>query len=57
MSTRENIRLIARTPFPSWAYEIAKPRPGMNIKVAAFTVTEKLYNTAKYWSNTESVYT
>ena len=26
--------------FPSWADEIAEPRPDMNIKVAIFTVTE-----------------
>ena len=28
--------------YPSWADEIAKPRPDMNIKVAAVTVTQKL---------------
>ena len=27
--------------FPSLADEIAEPRPDMNIKVAAFTVSEK----------------
>ena len=31
--------------FPSWADEIAEPCPDMNIKVTAFTVTQKLYNT------------
>ena len=31
--------------------EIAEPRPGMNIKVAAFTVSEKSSNTIR---NTES---
>ena len=31
------------TDFPSLADEIAEPRPDMNIKVAAFTVTQKLY--------------
>ena len=31
--------------FPSLADEIAKPHPDMNIKVAAFTVSEKSINT------------
>ena len=31
--------------FPSSADEIAKPRPDMNIKVAAFEVSEKSINT------------
>ena len=31
--------------FPSLADEIAEPRPCMNIKVAAFTVSEKSINT------------
>ena len=31
--------------FPCSADEIAKPRPDMNIKVAAFTVSEKSINT------------
>ena len=31
--------------FPSLADEIAEPRPDMNIKVAAFTVSEKSSNT------------
>ena len=31
--------------FPSLADEIAEPHPDMNIKVAAFTVSEKLSNT------------
>ena len=30
--------------FPSLADEIAEPRPDMNIKVAAFTVSEKSSN-------------
>ena len=30
--------------FPSLADEIAEPRPDMNIKVAAFTVSEKSIN-------------
>ena len=31
--------------FPCLADEIAEPRPDMNIKVAAFTVSEKSINT------------
>ena len=34
-----------KTCFPSSADEIAEPRPDMNIKVAAFTVSEKSINT------------
>ena len=30
--------------FPGLADEIAEPRPDMNIKVAAFTVSEKFIN-------------
>ena len=30
--------------YPSLAYEIAEPRSDMNIKVAAFTVSEKSIN-------------
>ena len=37
--------------FPYWADEIAEPRPDMNIKVAAFTVSQKSLNTK---SETES---
>ena len=37
-------RIINRTLFPYLAYEIAEPRPDMNIKVAAFTVNEKSIN-------------
>ena len=36
-----------RPDFPSLADEIAEPRPDMNIKVAAFTVSEKSINTCK----------
>ena len=32
---------INKPDFPSLGDEIAEPRPDMNIKVAAFTVTEK----------------
>ena len=31
--------------FPSWADEIARPRLDMDVKVAAFTVIQKFYNT------------
>ena len=34
-------QIIIKTDFPSLAGEIAEPRPYMNIKVAAFTVSEK----------------
>ena len=34
-------QIINKTYFPSLADEIAEPRPGMNIKVTAFTVSEK----------------
>ena len=33
--------IINKTLFPLLADEIAEPRPDMNIKVAAFTVSEK----------------
>ena len=35
---------IKKTDFPSLADELAEPRPDMNIKVAAFTVSEKSSN-------------
>ena len=38
-------QIINETCFPSLADEIAKPHPDMNIKVAAFTVSEKSSNT------------
>ena len=37
-------RLKIKPDFPSLADEIVEPRPGMNIKVAAFTVSEKSSN-------------
>ena len=37
--------LYQNTDFPSLADEIAEPHPDMNIKVAAFTVSEKSSNT------------
>ena len=40
--------IIIKPDFPSLADEIAKPRPDMNIKVAAFTVSEKSSNTGLY---------
>ena len=38
-------QIIIEPDFPSLADEIAKPRSGMNIKVAAFTVSQKPINT------------
>ena len=38
-------QLIKKSDFPSLADEIAEARPDMNIKVAAFTVSEKSINT------------
>ena len=43
--------------FPSLADEIAEPRPDMNIKVAAFTVSEKSSDTTLpcvYFSSTQT---
>ena len=37
-------QIINITGFPFTAYEIAEPRPDMNIKVSAFTVSEKSIN-------------
>ena len=37
--------IIIQPDFPSIADEIAEPRPDTNIKVAAFTVSEKSINT------------
>ena len=37
-------KLQIKPDFLSFAYEIAEPRPDMNIKVAAFTVSEKSSN-------------
>ena len=37
-------QIIKKTDFPSLADELAEPRPDMNIKVAAFTVSEKSSN-------------
>ena len=37
----------SKPDFPCLADEIAEPRPDMNIKVAAFTVSEKSVNTMK----------
>ena len=38
-------QIINKPDFPCLADEIAEPRPDMNIKVAAFTVSEKYINT------------
>ena len=37
-------QIIIKPDFPFLADEIAEPRPDMNIKVAAFTVSEKSSN-------------
>ena len=39
--------IIKKPDFPYLADEIAEPRPHMNIKVAAFTVSEKSSNTCE----------
>ena len=39
------IKLYIKPDCPSLADEIAEPHPDMNIKVAAFTVSEKSSNT------------
>ena len=36
-----------RTDFHSFANQIVEPRPDMNIKVTAFTVSKKFYNTCQ----------
>ena len=41
-------RIINKTCFPFLADEIAEPRPDMNIKVVAFTVSEKSSNIAHH---------
>ena len=38
-------QIINKPDFPSLADEITEPHPDMNIKVAAFTVSEKSSNT------------
>ena len=43
-------KLLIKPDFPSLADEIAEPRPGMNIKVAAFTVSKKSSNTKIEWA-------
>ena len=46
-------QIIIKPDFPSLADEIAEPHPDMNIKVAAFTVSEKSSHThprAIHWS-------
>ena len=39
--------IIKKPDFPYLADEMAEPRPDMNIKVAAFTVSEKSSNTVR----------
>ena len=41
-------QIINKPDFPSLVDEITEPRPDMNIKVAAFTVSEKSINTCSY---------
>ena len=41
-------QIINKPDFPSLADEIAEPHPDVNIKVAAFTVSEKSSNTTTY---------
>ena len=41
-------QIINKPDFPCLADEIAEPHPDMNIKVAAFTVSEKSSNTQHY---------
>ena len=48
-------QIINKPDFPSLADEIAKPRPDMNILVAAFTVSEKSINTMLFKSH-EHIY-
>ena len=44
----EVYQLYIKPDFPSLADDLAEPRPDMNIKVAAFTVSEKSINTYIY---------
>ena len=44
-------QIINKPDFPSLADEIAEPHPDMNIKVTAFTVSEKSSNTMHIWQN------
>ena len=44
---------ITEPDFPSLADEIAEPRPDVNIKVAAFTVSEKSINIQILKSSTD----
>ena len=37
-------KLLIKPDFPSLADEVAEPHPDMNIKIAAFTVSEKSSN-------------
>ena len=41
-------QIINRTWFPCLADEIAEPSPNMNIKVTAFTVSEKSINVIQF---------
>ena len=41
----KSLTISKKPDFPSLADELTVPRPDMNIKVAAFTVSEKSINT------------
>ena len=45
-------QIINKPDFPSLADEIAEPHPDMNIKVAAFKVSEKSSNTKPHFPET-----
>ena len=47
-------QIINKPDFPSLADEIAEPHPDMNIKVAAFTVSEKSSNTGIHLAKSKS---
>ena len=47
-------QIIKKTNFPSVVDEIAEPRPDMNIKAAAFTVSVKSINTSD-WTMLQSL--
>ena len=49
-------QIINKPDFPSLADEIAEPHPDMNIKVSAFTVSEKSSNIACHHSTLKAAY-
>ena len=54
-SSKVNVSLYHNTLVKTLAYEIAEPRPDMNIKVAAFAVSEKPINTICIESSTYTI--